>query len=123
MNNFLKSAPAWISNTFAVLVSVLIFLNTIGPSVLQLFTDVNCQECITIANTVLGSVATVLGFIKAFTSNSQAATSTSKVNTKTLLQVATLISFSFLCHYQGNAREVRLKNKPPCDRFEKVIRL
>lgn len=105
MQNLFKNAPAWVTNTFAIVLSLLLFINTIGPDLLKFVTDIECQPCIHVVNVVLGVVGSVLGFYQAF----------SKVDIKINNLPVILILSGFLAtiFYQGNAREIRLLNKPP----------
>ncbi len=117
MNNFLKSAPPWLSNLFAIVLTALVFVNTIGPDVIKLFTDLDCQSCIAIANTVLGVSGTILGILKAFSASSTSDSNiTDNISKKTTALVLIISLFAYQGFaYKGNFRENRLKNKPPTE--------
>lgn len=63
-NNFFHSAPAWISNLLAAVLTLLITINQIGPDIADLFDILNCQKCIEIVQKVLAVVAILLSILK-----------------------------------------------------------
>lgn len=63
-NNFFHSAPAWISNSLAAVLTLLITINQIGPQIADIFDILNCQKCIDIVQKVLTVAAILLSILK-----------------------------------------------------------
>jgi len=66
MKNFFLNAPAWISNLLSIVLALLVTVSTVGTELIQVFTDLNCTECLRITQIVLSTIAVILSILKAF---------------------------------------------------------
>ncbi len=94
MKNFLSAGPAWVSNLLAIILALLALVQGSGEQLIAFFTSINCQECISYTNVVLGAVAVILSFIKAFSGEKSKNTTASGTGL-----VVLLISSLFLFNY------------------------
>lgn len=63
-NNFYHSAPPWISNLLAAVITLIITISQIGPLLTDLFDILDCQQCIQIIQKVLSVIAVILAILK-----------------------------------------------------------